>query len=154
MSLRSVVAVKYVPDATGDRHFADDLTTDRDAVDGLLSDLDEYAVEQALQISDAADDAEITVLTVGRCREADSPYSTRRVPMCRSTLSFSSRSRNPWSTRSRTRREVVDFGSPARRAISDTRSTACSASKTPSTAATRATPESGMFRSAGHIDEA
>ncbi|MGW7007112.1 electron transfer flavoprotein subunit beta/FixA family protein [Streptomyces sp. NPDC054933] len=66
MSLRIVVAVKYVPDATGDRHFAEDLTTDRDAVDGLLSELDEYAVEQALQIKEAADDdAEITVLTVG-----------------------------------------------------------------------------------------
>ena len=65
MSLRIVVCVKYVPDATGDRHFADDLTLDRDDVDGLLSELDEYAVEQALQIADEADDAEITVLTVG-----------------------------------------------------------------------------------------
>ncbi|MFE2993354.1 electron transfer flavoprotein subunit beta/FixA family protein [Streptomyces sp. NPDC059262] len=65
MSLRIVVTVKYVPDATGDRHFADDLTVDRDDVDGLLSELDEYAVEQALQIADGADDAEITVLTVG-----------------------------------------------------------------------------------------
>ena len=65
MSLRIVVCVKYVPDATGDRHFAEDLTTDRDAVDGLLSELDEYAVEQALQIAADADDAEITVLTVG-----------------------------------------------------------------------------------------
>lgn len=70
MSLRIVVCVKYVPDATGDRHFADDLTLDRDDVDGLLSELDEYAVEQALQIAaahnDSGDgDAEITVLTVG-----------------------------------------------------------------------------------------
>ncbi|WP_329298261.1 electron transfer flavoprotein subunit beta/FixA family protein [Streptomyces sp. NBC_00659] len=65
MSLRIVVTVKYVPDATGDRHFADDLTVDRDDVDGLLSELDEYAVEQALQIAGDADDAEITVLTVG-----------------------------------------------------------------------------------------
>lgn len=65
MSLRIVVTVKYVPDATGDRHFADDLTVDRDDVDGLLSELDEYAVEQALQIAGEADDAEITVLTVG-----------------------------------------------------------------------------------------
>ncbi|GGP63453.1 electron transfer flavoprotein subunit beta [Streptomyces melanogenes] len=63
--MRIVVCVKYVPDATGDRHFADDLTVDRDDVDGLLSELDEYAVEQALQIADEADDAEITVLTVG-----------------------------------------------------------------------------------------
>ncbi|MFF0108848.1 electron transfer flavoprotein subunit beta/FixA family protein [Streptomyces hirsutus] len=70
MSLRIVVTVKYVPDATGDRHFADDLTVDRDEVDGLLSELDEYAVEQALQIAegrrqDGDDDVEITVLTVG-----------------------------------------------------------------------------------------
>ncbi|QTI89849.1 electron transfer flavoprotein subunit beta/FixA family protein [Streptomyces sp. AgN23] len=65
MSLRIVVCVKYVPDATGDRHFAEDLTVDRDDVDGLLSELDEYAVEQALQIADEADEAEITVLTVG-----------------------------------------------------------------------------------------
>ncbi|MBT2388690.1 electron transfer flavoprotein subunit beta/FixA family protein [Streptomyces sp. ISL-1] len=66
MSLRIVVCVKYVPDATGDRHFADDLTVDRDDVDGLLSELDEYAVEQALQIAGDFDgDAEITVLTVG-----------------------------------------------------------------------------------------
>ncbi|MEU7642792.1 electron transfer flavoprotein subunit beta/FixA family protein [Streptomyces sp. NPDC039016] len=66
MSLRIVVCVKYVPDATGDRHFAEDLTVDRDDVDGLLSELDEYAVEQALQIKEANDgDAEITVLTVG-----------------------------------------------------------------------------------------
>ncbi|GEB48080.1 electron transfer flavoprotein subunit beta [Streptomyces cacaoi] len=63
--MRIVVCVKYVPDAAGDRQFAEDLTTDREAVDGLLSELDEYAVEQALQIADEADDAEITVLTVG-----------------------------------------------------------------------------------------
>ncbi|MFD6424392.1 electron transfer flavoprotein subunit beta/FixA family protein [Streptomyces sp. NPDC060198] len=65
MSLRIVVCVKYVPDATGDRGFADDLTVDREDVDGLLSELDEYAVEQALQIADAADEAEVTVVTVG-----------------------------------------------------------------------------------------
>jgi electron transfer flavoprotein beta subunit len=60
------VCVKFVPDATGDRHFADDLTVDRDDVDGLLSELDEYAVEQALQISENSDDdVEVTVLTIG-----------------------------------------------------------------------------------------
>lgn len=65
MSLQIVVCVKYVPDTTGDRHFADDLTVDRDDVDGLLSELDEYAVEQALRIAEDADDAKTTVLTVG-----------------------------------------------------------------------------------------
>jgi electron transfer flavoprotein beta subunit len=65
VSLRIVVCVKYVPDATGDRRFADDTTTDRDSVDGLLSELDEYGVEQALRIAAANDGAEVTVLTVG-----------------------------------------------------------------------------------------
>ncbi|MCT2591370.1 electron transfer flavoprotein subunit beta/FixA family protein [Streptomyces sp. N2-109] len=65
MSLRIVVCVKYVPDATGDRRFSEDLTTDRESVDGLLSELDEYAVEQGLQIAGEADDAEVTVLTIG-----------------------------------------------------------------------------------------
>ena len=49
------VCVKYVPDATGDRHFEDDKTVDRVGVDGLLSELDEYAVEQALQIKEKAE---------------------------------------------------------------------------------------------------
>jgi len=65
VSLRIVVCVKYVPDATGDRRFADDTTTDREGVDGLLSELDEYGVEQALRIAEAHGDAEVTVLTVG-----------------------------------------------------------------------------------------
>lgn len=59
-----VVAVKYVPDATADRTFEADGTVDRDGVDGLLSELDEYAVEQALQIAERGD-AEITAVTVG-----------------------------------------------------------------------------------------
>ncbi|GAA2269917.1 electron transfer flavoprotein subunit beta/FixA family protein [Kitasatospora cystarginea] len=63
--MRIVVCVKYVPDATGDRRFADDTTTDREAVDGLLSELDEYGVEQALKLAEAHGDAEVTVLTVG-----------------------------------------------------------------------------------------
>jgi electron transfer flavoprotein beta subunit len=68
VSLRIVVCVKYVPDAAGERGFAEDLTTDREASDGLLSELDEYAVEQALRIAeDAGDagDAEVTVVTIG-----------------------------------------------------------------------------------------
>jgi len=61
-----VVCVKYVPDATGDRKFESDHTVDRDAVDGLLSELDEYAVEQALLLKEAlGDDTEVTALTVG-----------------------------------------------------------------------------------------
>ena len=61
-----VVCVKYVPDATADRGFESDNTVDRDGVDGLLSELDEYAVEQALQLKEKADgDVKVTALCVG-----------------------------------------------------------------------------------------
>ena len=60
-----VVCVKYVPDAQSDRTFNEsDNTTDREGVDGLLSELDEYAVEEALKIVEAGE-GEVTVLTVG-----------------------------------------------------------------------------------------
>ena len=63
--MKIVVCVKYVPDATGDRGFAADGTVDREATDGLLSELDEYAVEQALRIADDGDDVEVVALTIG-----------------------------------------------------------------------------------------
>jgi electron transfer flavoprotein beta subunit len=63
--MRIVVLVKDVPDAASDRSFAADRTTDRAAVDGRLSELDEYAVEQALQVVEKAGEGEITFLTMG-----------------------------------------------------------------------------------------
>ncbi|UGQ11215.1 electron transfer flavoprotein subunit beta/FixA family protein [Yinghuangia sp. ASG 101] len=57
--------MKYVPDATADRGFNEDGTTDRESVDSLLSELDEYAIEQALRIVESGVEAEITYLTVG-----------------------------------------------------------------------------------------
>ncbi|MGH3445175.1 MAG: electron transfer flavoprotein subunit beta/FixA family protein, partial [Nocardioidaceae bacterium] len=67
-----VVCVKHVPDATGDRHFEDDHTVDRVGVDGLLSELDEYAVEQALQLKEKQDDdTEVTALCVGPEKAVD-----------------------------------------------------------------------------------
>ena len=66
-----VVCVKYVPDAQAERTFnASDNTTDRENVDGLLSELDEYAVEEALKIVEAGE-GEVTVLTVGPDAAAD-----------------------------------------------------------------------------------
>ena len=66
-----VVCVKYVPDAQAERTFAEsDSTTDRVNVDGLLSELDEYAIEEALKIVEAGE-GEVTVLTVGPDRAAD-----------------------------------------------------------------------------------
>ncbi len=70
--MKIAVCVKYVPDATGDRHFEDDKTVDRVGVDGLLSELDEYAVEQALQIKEkAGDHTTVTALCVGPEKAVD-----------------------------------------------------------------------------------
>ena len=70
-----VVCVKFVPDSTADRRFEDDGTVDRISVDGLLSELDEYAVEQALQVrerlADDSPESSVTVLTVGPDGAAD-----------------------------------------------------------------------------------
>src|SRR4051794_4344502 len=63
-----VVCVKYEPDATADQKFESDNTVDRVAVPGLMSELDEYAVEQSLQLKEKNDDPSsvtVTALTVG-----------------------------------------------------------------------------------------
>ena len=66
-----VVCVKYVPDAQADRGFDEaDLTTNRESVDGLLSELDEYAVEEALKLAEAGE-GEVTVVTIGPDKAAD-----------------------------------------------------------------------------------
>ena len=72
-SMKIVVCVKHVPDATASRGFDADDTVDRTSVDGLLSELDEYAVEEALTVRDAVvgDDGEVVVLTVGPEQAAD-----------------------------------------------------------------------------------
>jgi electron transfer flavoprotein beta subunit len=69
--MKIVVCVKYVPDAQADPRFAADHTTDRAGVDGHLSELDEYAVEEALKISEALGDSTVTVVTVGPGQAAD-----------------------------------------------------------------------------------
>lgn len=69
--MKIAVCVKYVPDAQGDRRFdEDDHTTDRAGVGGLLSELDEYAVEAALQLGDTLDTT-VTVVTMGPQAAAD-----------------------------------------------------------------------------------
>ena len=72
-----VVCVKYVPDAQSDRTFNEsDNTTDRLGVEGLLSELDEYAVEAGLKLvegaaGEGAEESMVTVLTVGPDAAAD-----------------------------------------------------------------------------------
>ena len=72
--MKIVVCVKYVPDASADQKFESDLTVDRAAVPGLLSELDEYAVEQSLQIKEKSanpDDVEVVALSIGPAEAVD-----------------------------------------------------------------------------------
>jgi electron transfer flavoprotein beta subunit len=64
--MKIVVCVKYVPDATANRTFSSDNTVDRAGVDGLLSELDEYAVEEALKLKESgSDETTVVALTMG-----------------------------------------------------------------------------------------
>ncbi|WP_405148241.1 electron transfer flavoprotein subunit beta/FixA family protein [Sphaerisporangium sp. NBC_01403] len=69
--MKIVVCVKYVPDLSSQPGFGADHTVDREGAGGRLSELDEYAVEQALQILDAAPDTHVTHLTVGPAGAAE-----------------------------------------------------------------------------------
>jgi electron transfer flavoprotein beta subunit len=60
-----VVCIKQVPDSWAEKELQPaDLTLDRASVDAVLNDLDEYAVEAALQLIEAHG-GEVTVLTMG-----------------------------------------------------------------------------------------
>ncbi len=60
-----VVCVKQVPDTWAEKKLnQSDKTVDRESVDGVMNELDEYAVEEALRIKEAQG-GEVTVLTMG-----------------------------------------------------------------------------------------
>ena len=69
--MKIAVLVKYVPEPTATWTYADDLTLDRAGVEGRLSELDEYAVEQALQLTEKGLDAEIVYVTMGPAKAVD-----------------------------------------------------------------------------------
>ena len=65
-----VVCVKQVPDTAAERTLrSSDSTLDRAAVDGLINEIDEYAIEEGLLIAEAqraaGNEAEVTILTMG-----------------------------------------------------------------------------------------
>src|SRR6058998_2901219 len=61
-----VVCVKQVPDTWAEKKLSsDDKTVDRASVDGVMNELDEYAVEEALKIKEAQGSGTVTVLTMG-----------------------------------------------------------------------------------------
>ena len=69
--MKIAVLVKHVPEPTATWTYADDLTVDRAGVEGRLSELDEYAVEQALKLTEKGLDAEIVYVTMGPAKAVD-----------------------------------------------------------------------------------
>jgi electron transfer flavoprotein beta subunit len=66
-----VVCVKQVPDTGMERNLKPDATLDRESVDGLINELDEYAIEEALLIAEAHG-GEVTILSMGPQKAAES----------------------------------------------------------------------------------
>jgi len=67
-----VVCVKQVPDTAVERTLrAGDGTLDRETPDGLINELDEYAIEEGLKIAEAHG-GEVTILSMGPGKAAES----------------------------------------------------------------------------------
>jgi electron transfer flavoprotein beta subunit len=67
-----VVCVKQVPDTWAERKLRpDDSTLDRESVDGVINELDEYAIEEGLRLAEAHG-GEVTILTMGPQKAAES----------------------------------------------------------------------------------
>jgi electron transfer flavoprotein beta subunit len=72
LSLNIVVCVKQVPDTAVERTLREgDGTLDRASLDGLINELDEYAIEEGLKIAEAHG-GEVTILSVGPEKAAES----------------------------------------------------------------------------------
>ena len=72
-----VVCVKQVPDTAAERKLEPaNFTLDRASVDGLINEVDEYAIEEGLLIAEAqreaGHDAEVTIVTMGPEKAAES----------------------------------------------------------------------------------
>jgi electron transfer flavoprotein beta subunit len=67
-----VVCVKQVPDTAMERTLTPpDGTLDRASLDGLINELDEYAIEEGLKIAEARG-GEVTILSMGPAKAAES----------------------------------------------------------------------------------
>jgi electron transfer flavoprotein beta subunit len=66
-----VVLVKQVPDTWAERRLNDsDKTLDRDSVDAVINEIDEYAVEEGLRLKEAHG-GQVTILTMGPARATE-----------------------------------------------------------------------------------
>ena len=69
--MKIAVCVKQVPDTWAEKKLrADDSTLDRESADGVMNELDEYAVEEALKIVEAQG-GEVVVVSMGPDRAAE-----------------------------------------------------------------------------------
>jgi electron transfer flavoprotein beta subunit len=66
-----VVCMKQVPDTAVERTLTGEGTLDRASLDGLINELDEYAIEEGLKIAEAQG-GEVTILSMGPAKAADS----------------------------------------------------------------------------------
>ena len=66
-----VVCVKQVPDTASERTLREDGTLDRQAADGLINELDEYAIEEGLRIAEAHG-GEVTIVMMGPEKASES----------------------------------------------------------------------------------
>ncbi|MFM8349944.1 MAG: electron transfer flavoprotein subunit beta/FixA family protein [Actinomycetales bacterium] len=75
-AVKIAVCVTQVPDTWAEKRLREqDATLDRDAADGVMNELDEYAVEEALRLTEAqvagGAEAEIVIVTMGPERAAE-----------------------------------------------------------------------------------
>jgi electron transfer flavoprotein beta subunit len=66
-----VVCVKQVPDTAVERTLTPEGTLDRASLDGLINELDEYAIEEGLKLA-GVHGGEVTILSMGPGKAADS----------------------------------------------------------------------------------
>src|SRR3954451_22306974 len=70
--MKIVVLVKQVPDSGADRNLrSDDNTVDRASANNVINEMDEYAIEEALQVQ-SAHGGEVVILTMGPDRATES----------------------------------------------------------------------------------
>lgn len=69
--MKIVVLVKHVADPDAKWGYTENLTVDREALEGRLSELDEYAVEQAVSLVEKGLPATVTFLTMGPAPAVD-----------------------------------------------------------------------------------
>ena len=66
-----VVCVKQVPDTESERSLRPDGTVDRASAEGVIDEIDEFAIEEGLRIAEAHG-GEVTILTMGPQKAAES----------------------------------------------------------------------------------